>query len=112
MHRNDLGIWYIYMQSNKVTIFFAGIDLTQFYVACAFMLFSIYRIGFCLNIYGELQLTINNQLIGCLFTDLPIDVPLWALIDIYGSTQSVQFVLEGDYPSVHSYVTELTKRIV
>ena len=76
------------------------------------MFFSIYRIGFCLNIYGELQLTINNQLIGCLFTDLPIDVPLWALIDIYGSTQSVQFVLEGDYPSVYSYVTELTKRIV
>ena len=36
---------------------------------------------------------------GCLFTDLPIDVPMWALIDIYGSTQSVQFVVEGDYPT-------------
>ena len=35
---------------------------------------------------------------GCLFTDLPIDAPLWVLIDIYGSTQSVQFVIEGDYP--------------
>ena len=51
-----------------------------------------FRIGFCLNTFGELQLTVNSQTAGSLLTDLPTDVPLWVIIDVYGSTQSVQFV--------------------
>ena len=56
-----------------------------------------FRIGFCVNTLGELQLTVNNQVVGCLLSDLPIEVPLWMIVDIYGSTQSVQFVEEGKH---------------
>jgi hypothetical protein len=55
-----------------------------------------FRLGFCLNTLGELQLSVNNRVAGCLLTDLPTDIPLWLIIDIYGSTQSVQFVQEGN----------------
>ena len=51
-----------------------------------------FRIGFCLNTFGELQLTVNSQTAGSLLTDLPTDIPLWVIIDVYGSTQSVQFI--------------------
>ena len=53
------------------------------------------RIGFCLNTFGELQITVNSQTAGSLLTDLPTDIPLWVIVDVYGSTQSVQFVKEG-----------------
>ena len=43
-------------------------------------------------------MTINNQLVGNLFSDLPTDLPLWMIIDVYGSTQSVQFVREDNIP--------------
>ena len=51
-----------------------------------------FRIGFFLNTFGELQLTVNSQTAGSLLTDLPTDIPLWVIIDVYGSTQSVQFI--------------------
>ena len=74
-----------------------AIDLTQItqFTYATIGLILLFRIGFCVNVYGELQVTVNNQLLGNLLSDLPTDLPLWALIDIYGSTQSVQFVQEG-----------------
>ena len=48
-----------------------------------------------MNTFGELQLTVNSQTAGSLLTELPTDIPLWVIIDVYGSTQSVQFVQEG-----------------
>ena len=65
-----------------------------------FTFFFCIRIGFCINTLGELQLTVNSQVVGCLLSDLPIETPLWIIIDVYGSTQSVQFVEEGMYETV------------
>ena len=48
-----------------------------------------------MNTFGELQITVNSQTAGSLLTDLPTDIPLWVIVDVYGSTQSVQFVQEG-----------------
>ena len=50
-----------------------------------------------MNTFGELQITVNSQTAGSLLTDLPTDIPLWVIVDVYGSTQSVQFVQEGKF---------------
>ena len=55
----------------------------------------LYRIGFCVNTLGDLQLTVDAQVVGNLLTNIPIESPLWLILDVYGSTQSVQFIQEG-----------------
>ena len=61
-----------------------------------------------MNTFGELQLTVNSQTAGSLLTDLPTDVPLWVIIDVYGSTQSVQFVqVQGTINILNFFFSEV-----
>lgn len=47
---------------------------------------------------GDLQLWTNNRCDGAHLTDLPIEKPIWLIIDIFGSTQAVQFHREDNIP--------------
>ena len=61
--------------------------------------FYIFRLSFSLTLNGELQLCINNHCVGAHLTDLPVTSPLWLIVDIYGSTQAVQFFREENIPA-------------
>jgi hypothetical protein len=50
----------------------------------------LFRLSFSLTLTGELQLCVNSRCVGAHLKDLPVESPLWLIIDIYGSTQAVQ----------------------
>ena len=75
-----------------------------------YKLSNYYRISVSLNGSGELHLSINNKSQGCHLSSLPMStstssaVSFWLLLDIYGSTQSIQFVSEGTVQLVIIYL--------
>ncbi|CAG0919962.1 unnamed protein product [Notodromas monacha] len=64
------------------------------YVSCE----SGSKVTFQLTSSGRLLLFVNNKLKGAHLTGLPVNVPLWAIIDVYGTTNSVHILPEGDVP--------------
>lgn len=46
---------------------------------------------------GQLQLFIDDSHRGVYLLGLPVDKPLWLLLDIYGNNNSVKFVKAGEY---------------
>ena len=54
------------------------------------------RIHFWLTAEGQLHVSVNHQQVTRLATGVSPDRPLWALIDVYGNTQSVQVTGDGE----------------
>ena len=44
---------------------------------------------------GHLYVYVNHEYKGALFTKLPVESSLWAIIDIYGTTRSITFIIDG-----------------
>ena len=53
------------------------------------------RITFYLNSQGQLHYFINKEHKGVFLNNLPTDLTLWVLFDIYGSSTSAKFVQPG-----------------
>ena len=54
------------------------------------------RVHFWLTEEGQLHVSVNHQQVTRLATGVAADRPLWALIDVYGNTQSVQITGDGE----------------
>lgn len=61
-------------------------------------LFCTFRLSLSLTASGDLQLWSNSHCYGAHLTDLPIQNPMWLIVDIFGSTQAVQFHREDNVP--------------
>ena len=62
-------------------------------------IFLLSRLSFSLTLTGELQLCVNNRCVGAHLSDISVSVPMWLILDIYGSTQAVRFVREENIPA-------------
>jgi len=51
-------------------------------------------ISFYLTASGGVMLNVNGEDSGCLLGDVDTNGPVWAMIDVYGNTVSVEFVGE------------------
>ncbi|XP_043245367.1 uncharacterized protein LOC122393433 [Amphibalanus amphitrite] len=56
------------------------------------------RIHFWLTLDGVLHVSVNHQQVTRLATGVGEDRPLWALVDVYGNTQSVQVTGDEETP--------------
>jgi len=56
------------------------------------------RISFCLCPGGDFRIFVNNHHIGRHLTNIPTNLPVWALMDVYGNTTQVTFVKEESVP--------------
>ena len=56
------------------------------------------RLSFCLCPGGDLRLFVNNHHVGRHLTGLPVHLPVWALLDVYGNSLAVTSVREETVP--------------
>ncbi|KAK3089177.1 hypothetical protein FSP39_001494 [Pinctada imbricata] len=56
------------------------------------------KITLYLSSKGQLQLFVDNTHKGACLAGIPVDKPLWLIVDLYGNTKSAKFVKADDAP--------------